>query len=134
MESRERWMDRVFVRWLPALVWAGFIFYLSSLPQRDIPQMLFPHQDKVMHLGLYGFFGFFLAHGMRLRRFEEFSDETWRRLAMALALGVLYGMSDEFHQKFVEGRGSSLMDLLFDSIGVVLGGLFLVYGSRFDQR
>ena len=134
LEKTERWIDRPSVRWLPAVAWAGCIFYLSSLPQRDIPRMLFPQQDKVMHLGLYAFLGFFLAHGMRLRRIANLSGDIWKQIALALVIGAIYGLSDEFHQSFVEGRSSSMIDFLFDAIGTVLGALFLVIGSRMDRK
>ncbi|MFH0794717.1 MAG: VanZ family protein [bacterium] len=133
MDKAERWIDRAAIRWLPAVAWGAFIFYLSSLPQREIPRLLFPQQDKVMHLGLYGFLGFFLAHGMRLRRIGEWSGPVWRRLAVAMVIAIIYGLSDEFHQSFVEGRSSSMVDFLFDSIGAALGALFLVIGSRPDK-
>ena len=42
-----------------------------------------------------------------------------RRLALALTL--LYALSDEFHQAFVPGRTPDLLDLLCDGCGAVLG-------------
>ena len=39
----------------------------------------------------------------------------------AVALAVLYGISDEAHQWFVNGRSVELLDLLVDGIGAVLG-------------
>lgn len=39
----------------------------------------------------------------------------------AMAIGVLYALSDEIHQYFVPGRASRLSDVLIDSVGVFLG-------------
>lgn len=42
-------------------------------------------------------------------------------LCTAFPLGVLYAMSDEFHQLFVPGRAGRVSDVLIDSSGVLLG-------------
>lgn len=40
---------------------------------------------------------------------------------LAMAIGVLYAMTDEAHQYFVPGRSCQLSDVLVDSAGVFLG-------------
>ena len=40
-------------------------------------------------------------------------------------LGVLYAVSDEWHQSFVAGRHAAAADVLVDSIGVIFGILVL---------
>jgi VanZ family protein len=35
-----------------------------------------------------------------------------------VALGIIYGFSDEWHQSFVPGREASLRDIFFDGLGV----------------
>ena len=42
-------------------------------------------------------------------------------LCTAFPFGVLYAMSDEFHQLFVPGRAGRVSDVLIDSSGVLLG-------------
>ena len=42
---------------------------------------------------------------------------------MALSLGVLYGVSDEWHQSFVPNRRASAQDVAADGLGVFLGAL-----------
>jgi VanZ family protein len=44
-----------------------------------------------------------------------------RRLALAFAGALLYGLSDEWHQSFVPGRDPSMLDILVDSIGALCG-------------
>lgn len=42
-------------------------------------------------------------------------------------VGVIYAMSDEFHQRFVQGRTASITDVLIDSLGILTGiALFMI--------
>lgn len=43
----------------------------------------------------------------------------------AISVGIIYACTDEFHQKFVPGRTSSLRDVCIDSIGVLTGTIIL---------
>jgi VanZ family protein len=51
---------------------------------------------------------------------------------------ALYGVTDEFHQRFVAGRTSDPFDLAFDILGGLLGGaLYLIvthYVARFRSK
>ena len=106
-------LKSTFVAWGPATLWAVVLFVLSSLP--SVPGPSFPLADKVGHLGLYGILGMTLAWG---------AWRTGRREPLRMiALGVLYGMSDEFHQGFVPGRDPSVGDLVTDAVGVTAGYL-----------
>lgn len=40
---------------------------------------------------------------------------------MAILFGMLYAVSDELHQWFVEGRSCELRDVGIDTTGVILG-------------
>ncbi len=46
---------------------------------------------------------------------------TYRKLAVSLAIGWLYAVSDELHQKFVSGRAGMMTDVLIDGSGVIAG-------------
>lgn len=52
---------------------------------------------------------------------EGFPKAVKASLFTALAVGVLYASSDEFHQKFVSERAARVTDVLIDSVGVTLG-------------
>jgi VanZ family protein len=93
--------------WLPPAAWAGFIFYLSSrsrLPGPDVDGF-----DKVEHFGAYAVLGWLLVRA---------ADRSLLPLALGLALGVLYGASDEIHQMFVPGRSPDVRDWVADAAGV----------------
>ena len=44
-----------------------------------------------------------------------------KRYVIAFLVSVLYAMTDEGHQLFVDGRAGSAVDVLIDSVGVFLG-------------
>ena len=63
---------------------------------------------------LYGVLGATLAWG---------HDTSGKRISHVLLIlaGLLYGMSDEWHQSFVPGRNPSAGDLAADGVGTLLG-------------
>jgi hypothetical protein len=99
--------------WIPAILWAGVLFFLSSRSWGDAPSRI-PVDDSVVHLGLYFVFGVLLALGRRLA-----VDPP--SLARVFIIGLLYALSDEVHQLFVPGRTFDPMDLLADGLGVLIG-------------
>ena len=60
--------------------------------------------------------------------FSGGQDFSWRgrKALAALAIAAIYSLSDEFHQLFVPGRGSSIVDCGIDSAGAT-AGMLLVY-------
>jgi VanZ family protein len=96
--------------WLPALLWAALIFALSSRPTLATPRIA--GIDKVAHFGAYAVLGALLSHaGIR----------SGVPAVPLLALGVLYGASDEWHQSFVPGRSPDVADWGADVLGVAAG-------------
>lgn len=56
----------------------------------------------------------------------------------AWIIGALYAGSDELHQHFVGGRGSSIKDVALDSLGVLFGLIivrvfFLIHDKKKEQ-
>jgi VanZ family protein len=56
-----------------------------------------------------------------LDRLPGTRPRRWSKAGVALAIAVLYGASDEFHQLFVPSRVGSVADVLIDACGAVLG-------------
>ncbi|WP_196214039.1 VanZ family protein [Methanolobus vulcani] len=133
------------------ILYAGFIFYLSAQANLGVPPSAFKipimyeladlvkslgldfiieiaeyayeHMDKVAHMFLY--FGL----GALLHLTFKNSDHVLLRkyaAIFAVILGVIYGITDEFHQSFVPGRSSSVYDLLADGIGVTIAQILFV--------
>jgi VanZ family protein len=112
-------VNRTLVRWLPALAWAALIFFLSSRSRLPEPPGIFGW-DKLQHSLAYGVGGFLIARASGVRG---------RGALLAMAVGMLYGASDEVHQYFVPGRSSDVRDWVADCAGVLAG----VHLSRFFQ-
>ena len=95
--------------WLPVLAWAVLIFAFSSVP--DLGTGLGDWDTalrKLAHMGEYAMLGALLVRATG-------------RAGVALALSVLYAVSDEIHQSFVPGRLGSPVDVAIDAVGVACG-------------
>jgi VanZ family protein len=105
--------------WLPVLAWAGLIFAFSSVP--DLGTGLGGWDlvlRKIAHAAEYAVLGALLARATG-------------RSGLAVALGVLYAVSDEVHQTFVPGRAGAPRDVAIDAVGVALGvGLWQLARTR----
>ncbi len=133
------------------ILYAGFIFYLSSQSNLSIPSSMFKipimyqladifkslglvfiidiaeysyyHMDKVAHLFLY--FGLGILLHLTFRNSENIVLKKYAAI-FAVLLGIIYGITDEFHQSFVPGRSSNIHDLLADGIGVTIAQIIFV--------
>jgi VanZ family protein len=82
---------------------------------------------KLGHFTEYAIFSIFLYFALNKGRGSAWKP---RRALASILLAGLYSMTDEFHQRFVPGRGPSLMDCGFDTIGATLGMLILYIAGR----
>ena len=111
-----RWVKRqpLLYLWLPVVAWMGLIFYLSAQPDLPTPdagwlQLVI---SSAAHIFLFGVLAMLLARALGQQRF------AW---PVALAVVLLYALSDEFHQAFVPGRHPDPWDLACDALGAALG-------------
>lgn len=114
-------------RWLPAVVMMGVIFVFSSLPSSRIPNygavdVLIKKGGHAIGYGLLGF-SYYYALPKRLSRFY--------RGITALMMAIIFALSDEYHQSFVQGRSSSLTDIVVDGIGATIAVVIgMIYSSN----
>jgi VanZ family protein len=104
---------------LPALAYAGLIFWLSSQPNPlpFLPQGLLS-QDKLLHALEYAVLGGLLFAGLRLAGLR-----TGLAIAVAVLAASAYGASDELHQSFVPNRTADVLDWVADTLGALAGAL-----------
>lgn len=105
--------------WLPVFACMGVIFYTSTIPGSNVPS-LFPSQDIVYHITAYIALGFFFSRACK----RSFPGLKRAELVLfAIIFGLIYGISDEFHQFFVPNRCVSGFDIFIDTLGSFIGGL-----------
>ena len=117
-------MIRKILFFVPAILYYGLIFFLSSRSLRSQVDILF--LDKAVHLLEFALLGFFLAFGF----FLSLRSSVALKSLVILISGMLLGGLDELHQYFVPDRSSEVLDLVADSIGVLVGLLIFYSLSR----
>lgn len=75
---------------------------------------------KAAHLTEYAIMAVLLWRAFRFPNLGV-RQSLWPQAAIALALAILVAATDEWHQSFVASRGSSVIDVLIDSCGALLG-------------
>jgi len=99
--------------WGPAAAWATVLFLLSAWSNPSLPSWLAAY-DKLAHFALYSVFGLALGWGRH-------HDRSSPPHLFALAIGGIYGATDEWHQAFVYGRTPGWGDWIADMVGVSFG-------------
>ena len=128
-EPRSRsYYGRWALAWAPVGAWAALIFLASAqsdlvfVPDRTLDLVV----RKLGHAAVFGILALLLwrafATTTRLRR-------PW---AWALALAILYAISDELHQGGVAGRYASPVDVAIDAAGALIA--VAVMGSALRRR
>lgn len=102
---------------LPVLLWAGFIFWVSSLPGYDIPP-LFPYQDVIFHIVVYAILGVLIIRALRTYCPKL---HNFRYIYFTFLVCLIYAIGDEFHQSFIPYREATIVDVWFDSLGSGIG-------------
>lgn len=95
------------------------IFFFSSLPGTKIPS-IFSAQSIFAHLIVYFVLGLFFSRAIK---YTYPNLKKTKIVLITLIFGIIYGLSDEFHQAFVPMRNPDIVDLVIDSIGSLLGGI-----------
>ena len=111
--------------WLPVIICAILIFYLSSVTGKDMPG-LFTGQDIIGHLTEYAILALLLSRALKVYN-PQLSYN--KRILWVFVIALIYAVSDEFHQSFVAGRDSSGFDVSLDVIGRLMGA-FLYRGQK----
>lgn len=108
-------------RWLAPILCMAVIFWFSSRTSDDLSGML-PLFERLLP-GMASFdWGHFAAYfGLALTFEYAIGPRAAKPLMKALVvlLCVLYGVTDEYHQSFVDGRMPDIRDLRNDGIGAL---------------
>jgi len=99
--------------WGPVVLCMAAIFVVSSLSRAPLPEGM---SDKTGHVLGYAGLGLTVARALAGGLGRRFGI---RGAVLAVAITVAYGMTDEFHQRFVPGRSSDIRDVYADAIGAI---------------
>ncbi len=128
-------MNRFVKYVLPLLAYCLLIYYFSSLSGSHNLDMAL--SDKALHVIVYSGLGFLFARSINLRKNK--SDNLGSFILLSTLFCGFYGVSDEVHQLFVEGRSFEPGDMIADTAGGALGATIfflmrdLVHSGRFAR-
>jgi VanZ family protein len=104
---------------LALLFYCAVIYWLSDQPSLPIP-MLFEYQDKLHHATAYFMMGILAS-----RNFRHLVKPPFILAIVSIVFCSLYGISDEWHQSFVEGREADVWDWVADTVGATAALILL---------
>ena len=118
--TRKKIAIKIFRFWLPVIIWAGFIFYVSNVPnlQSGLPYDFILR--KAAHVTEYFVLAFLLYRALK-------NTCYLKGFCLPFFLGVLglaYAITDEVHQVFIAGRHGAPRDVLIDMVGII--GFYVV--------
>lgn len=94
----------------------AMLFGFSSLSTLPTPPGQISYYE--VHVAAYAILGLLTSRALAKGRLRNI---TWRVVCGAIAISSLYGVTDEYHQRFVPGREFDLIDMFADAIGSVVG-------------
>ena len=116
-----------FKYFIPAVLWAVIIFWLSATPGERMPDLSFWNllqPDKVGHLGVYAIL--VAATLWAFYRFYERNKIPFVVVLSVVFFAILYGIGIEFMQfYFFSGRNFDVLDILANIMGCLIGLLSL---------
>lgn len=104
------------ISFLIAILIAGFIFFLSSIPSSGFPSEL-GMIPKLYHIVIFFMLTFFLLIAL-----VQGKVQYKYFILTTLLIVIAYAITDELHQLFVLGRHTAISDVLIDSIGIFCAG------------
>jgi VanZ family protein len=95
--------------WLPVVLYMSAIFYASSLTSLPTPEEV---SDKTLHFVVYGGLALVVLRAVAGGRW---AGVTPTALVASWVIATLYGVTDEWHQTWTEGRTPEI------ALGAVMG-------------
>jgi VanZ family protein len=122
-----------FIRFqLPAVTWALLIFIASSIPESKLPKVTRMVDDKIVHATIYFVLGLLVYRALEPR--NPTHTFSWKRLLISIAVVIVYGITDEYHQGFVPGRTEDVLDATADTVGGLLSAAMMFLIEHRKQR
>lgn len=97
------------------LFWSVVIIFLSVIPTNDLPRIKIQNIDKLVHFGLFLVYGFLMSGAIIIENKKKYIF-----IIVVLCL-FLFGWIMETIQDFLPDRTSDIKDIMFNTLGAVLG-------------
>ena len=91
----------------------------------EVVKVIEPIIRKLAHYSLYMLGGVLIINCI-----NEYIKEYKKMIIYSSFIGILYAISDELHQLFVNGRSAKIVDVLIDSSGIFTGILIYVFAKK----
>ena len=99
---------------------------LSAARQQEVIDMIHTLFRKCGHFSEYAVLGILWTLNTRFEHWQKNHCRAWR-IWLPFLLSLLYAISDEIHQLFVEGRSGEVRDVCIDFCGTTTG-ILILYG------
>lgn len=110
---------RHIIHWMPPLLCAATIFWLSSLS--SLPGLQLSIYDfffkKIAHMIAYATL-YLLTRRAILHSYPEIKSHDWRVWLLPLLICLFYAASDELHQSLIPNRTATARDVVYDFLGM----------------
>lgn len=111
--------------WIPVFLYAGLIFYVSSIPGSEVPTIGIDLSP--IHIPEFYILSYLLFRALKTNN----GDKPLTSAFLAIIISTMYGILDEIHQLFVSGRIFSIYDILLNLMGSLIILFNLWGGTRF---
>ena len=113
---------KYFFVFIPALIWAGIIAYMSLLPSSELPSSLFLLSDKLIHAFIYFCLTMLIVLSFIYRnKFLNRKTTQINIFVISALISLLFGVFIEFAQdKMNIGRTGDWKDVIANSFGIVI--------------
>ena len=108
--SRSRQVMRIIVDKFP------YTKNLSEKTKIKIVDRAQPIIRKMAHFSIYTLVGILI-----MTFISTYKLCLWKKFGISILVGLIYAISDEYHQSFVPGRSAEIRDVLIDTTGVMFG-------------
>lgn len=138
------------ISWIAIILWMGIIFYYSDQVAEssdetslgvveivnEVVEIVAPEMEldidksnhivrKLAHFSVYLILALLVLNALYRSDFRGY-----RVYKVTLVICILYALSDEMHQFFVNGRSMQISDVLIDSSGSIVGIIIYFISCR----
>lgn len=102
------------IYFIPWLLFSLSIIYLSHQEKIEFLDNAFYLSDKLLHFVAYFFYGLTIQFAL----INSTNYNKRKYYLIVIIIGSSFGISDEIHQYFIEGRSSDIFDWVADTLGI----------------